>query len=62
MRTHLGRLATGLYKSENAQDLIEYSLLLAFVVLAGAAAFVSMADVTSGLWNTINSRLGNANR
>ncbi len=62
MRTHLGRLATDLYKTESAQDLIEYSLLLAFIVLAGAAAFISMADLTSGLWNTINSRLGNANR
>jgi len=46
--------------SEEGQDLIEYSLLLAFVALAGAAVFVGMGNTTSGIWNTVNSRLANA--
>ena len=49
-----------LVRGEDAQDLIEYSLLLAFVVLAGAAALVSMGNTSAGIWTTVNSRLSNA--
>jgi Flp pilus assembly pilin Flp len=47
-------------RNEQAQDLLEYTLLLAFVALAGAAAFVSMGNTSSGIWGTVNSRLSNA--
>ena len=47
-------------RGEEGQDLVEYTLLLAAVALAGAAALVSMGNTTSGLWNTVNSRLANA--
>jgi Flp pilus assembly pilin Flp len=50
------------FQSEQGQDLVEYSLLLAFVCLAGAAAFIGMGRNTSGIWNIVNNRLANANQ
>jgi len=46
---------------DQGQDLVEYSLLLAFVCLVGAAMFISMGNLTSGIWGVVNSRLANAN-
>jgi Flp pilus assembly pilin Flp len=46
---------------EQGQDLIEYTLLLAFVCLASAALFISAGGSVSGLWSATNSRLGAAN-
>jgi len=48
-------------KDEQAQDLIEYTLLVAFVCLATAALFVSSGGSLSGIWITANSQLGAAN-
>jgi Flp pilus assembly pilin Flp len=48
-------------KDETAQDLIEYSLLLAFIALAGAAAYLGMSSSTNTLWSVANSRLAAAN-
>lgn len=52
----------GFWKNEDGQDLIEYSLLLAFVCLSGAAMFIGMGRTTSGLWSIVNSRLAAANQ
>lgn len=49
-------------REESGQDLIEYSLILAFVVLAGAAAFLGMNSSTNAIWNVVNSRLAAANQ
>lgn len=49
------------WRNEQAQDLIEYSLLLAFVCLAGAAMFISMGQLTSSIWGIVNSRLAASN-
>lgn len=51
----------GFLNDETGQDLIEYSLLLAFVVLAGAAAFLGMSSSTNIIWSAANSRLAAAN-
>ena len=48
-------------KDEQGQDLIEYTLLVAFVCLATSALFVSSGGSLSGIWITANSRLGAAN-
>ncbi len=48
--------------SEQGQDLVEYSLLLVFVCLVGAAMFVGMGNTTSSLWSTVNSRLAAPNQ
>jgi Flp pilus assembly pilin Flp len=46
---------------ETGQDLIEYSLLLASIALAGAAAFVGMSSSVNSIWSAANSRLAAAN-
>jgi Flp pilus assembly pilin Flp len=48
-------------KDEQGQDLIEYTLLLAFVCLASAALFISAGGSVSGIWTAANSRLAAAN-
>ena len=48
-------------KDEQAQDLIEYTLLLAFVCLASAALFISAGGSVSGIWTSANTDLAGAN-
>ena len=47
-------------KDDQGQDLIEYTLLLAFVALASAALFINAGGSIATIWNITNSRLGNA--
>jgi len=49
------------WKSEEGQDLVEYTLLLAFIALVGAAVFIGMGSTTSGIWTIVNSRFAAAN-
>ena len=56
------RVRCGFWQDEDGQDLIEYSLLLAFICLSGAAMFIGMGQTTSGLWSIVNSRLAAANQ
>lgn len=46
---------------DQGQDLIEYTLLLAFVALATAALFLGSGGSISGIWSTSNSQLAAAN-
>jgi Flp pilus assembly pilin Flp len=48
-------------REEQGQDLIEYTLLLAFVCLASATFFIGAGKSVSGIWTAANSRLGAAN-
>jgi Flp pilus assembly pilin Flp len=48
-------------QDDQGQDLIEYTLLLAFVCLATSALFVSSGGSLSGIWNSANTRLTAAN-
>lgn len=48
-------------REENGQDLIEYTLLLAFVALASAAVFIGAGGSIQGIWGTTNTALSNAN-
>jgi len=54
-------LLNNFIRDEQGQDLIEYTLLLAFVCLASAALFISAGSSVSGIWNATNSRLAAAN-
>ena len=45
------------WKDEQGQDLIEYTLLMAFVALASAALFLGAGDSIKGIWTTTNSQL-----
>jgi Flp pilus assembly pilin Flp len=49
-------------KDERGQDMIEYTLLLMFLCLTGAAMFLSMGNMTSGLWSVVNSRMAASNQ
>jgi Flp pilus assembly pilin Flp len=44
-------------QDEQGQDLIEYTLLLAFVALASAALFIKAGKSISGIWSLANSQL-----
>ena len=48
-------------KQEDGQDLIEYTLLLAFVCLASAALFISAGGSIGGIWTAANTQLTTAN-
>ncbi len=48
-------------KDDRGQDLIEYTLLIAFVCLATSALFVSSGGSLSGIWTSANTELGAAN-
>jgi Flp pilus assembly pilin Flp len=47
-------------RDEQGQDLIEYTLLLAFVALASAALFTSAGKSVSTIWGNASSNLANA--
>jgi len=57
----LNRILNEFIKDEQGQDLIEYTLLLAFVCLASATLFISAGRSVSGIWIATNSRLAAAN-
>jgi Flp pilus assembly pilin Flp len=48
------------WQDESGQDLIEYTLLLAFVALASASLFVSAGTSVSGIWGSASTQLVNA--
>lgn len=47
-------------KAEDGQDLVEYSLLLAFVALAATAVLGSVRTQISQLWAAVNTKLTTA--
>jgi Flp pilus assembly pilin Flp len=47
-------------REEEGQDLIEYTLLLAFVALASAALFIGAGASINSIWTTTNLILSNA--
>jgi Flp pilus assembly pilin Flp len=49
------------WAAEEGQDLIEYTLLMAFVALASAALFLGAGSSIKGIWTTSNSQLAAAN-
>jgi len=47
-------------KDERGQDLIEYTLLMAFIALASATVFVSAGQSISTIWGSTSTQLSNA--
>ena len=47
-------------RDEEGQDLIEYTLLLAFVALASAALFINAGGSISTIWQIANNQLNKA--
>jgi Flp pilus assembly pilin Flp len=56
MRSFLKRF----WQEESGQDLIEYTLLMAFVALASASLFVSAGSSLTTIWNNASGQLSNA--
>ena len=48
------------WRDEQGQDLIEYTLLMAFVALASAALFIGAGTSIKGIWSVTNSQLAAA--
>lgn len=48
-------------RDERGQDLIEYTLLLAFICLTSATLFMGAGTSVSGIWASTNSQLAAAN-
>ncbi len=55
------RLIKAFWTDDRGQDLIEYTLLMAFVALASAALFIGAGQSICGIWSTSNSQLSIAN-
>jgi len=53
-------LITRFLTDEEGQDLIEYTLLLAFVALASAALFISAGGSINSIWTVANNTLSTA--
>jgi Flp pilus assembly pilin Flp len=49
-------------REEEGQDLIEYTLLLAFVCLASAALFINAGTTMANIWGIADAMLGNAQK
>jgi Flp pilus assembly pilin Flp len=47
-------------REEEGQDLVEYTLLLAFVCLASAALFINAGKSMATIWTDANTILTNA--
>jgi Flp pilus assembly pilin Flp len=47
-------------QDEQGQDLIEYTLLMAFVALASAALFIGAGASISSIWSSTNTQLSAA--
>jgi Flp pilus assembly pilin Flp len=56
MKTFCARL----WREEQGQDLIEYTLMLAFVALASAALFNSAGTSINQIWSKTNAQLTTA--
>lgn len=48
-------------REEQGQDLIEYTLLMAFIALASAAIFTNAGHSIKGIWSSASSVLVAAN-
>lgn len=49
-----------LWQNEQGQDLIEYTLLMAFVALASAGLFISSGQSVSAIWSISSDDLASA--
>jgi Flp pilus assembly pilin Flp len=49
------------WSGEEGQDMVEYSLLLAFIALAAVGLLSGIKTQISGLWSTISSTLSSTN-
>jgi Flp pilus assembly pilin Flp len=58
---NLSALTFRFLRDEQGQDLIEYTLLMAFIALASASIFISAGGSLTGIWSGASSQLVAAN-
>jgi Flp pilus assembly pilin Flp len=56
----MNRIVAGFLTDEQGQDLIEYTLLLAFVALASGALFTQAGSSVKTIWGAAGTSLANA--
>jgi Flp pilus assembly pilin Flp len=54
------QLLSAFWNQENGQDMVEYSLLLGFVALSGAAVLTGLRNEMVHVWNTISTSFSTA--
>jgi Flp pilus assembly pilin Flp len=54
------RLLRSITGEDSGQDLVEYTLLIAFVALSSAALFLNGGSTTNRIWSSANSTLSQA--
>ncbi len=57
-----GKCLKQFWLDESGQDLVEYTLLLAFICLVSAALFIGTGQSVLGIWTTTSAVLSNANK
>jgi len=55
------RILKQFWTNEEGQDLIEYTLLLAFVALVAAGLFIQAGNSVAGIWVNASAKLSAAN-
>ena len=57
---HFQSFLRNFVRDEQGQDLIEYTLLMAFIALASAAIFVNAGASVNTIWGSANTQLAAA--
>jgi Flp pilus assembly pilin Flp len=60
MSSLIRRTFSNFLQDEQGQDLIEYTLLLAFIALASASIFVSVGNSANTIWGAASTQLSTA--
>ena len=56
----INSILAALWQEEEGQDLVEYSLLLAFIALAAIALLSAAGGSVKTIWTSINTNLASA--
>ncbi|HEX3683301.1 MAG TPA: hypothetical protein VHU83_12255 [Bryobacteraceae bacterium] len=60
LQKHLTPFIVALWKETDAQDLVEYSLLLAFIALSSVSILTGVRSSLDVMWSKISSALSSA--
>jgi pilus assembly protein Flp/PilA len=62
MMPRLHRQAQRLLADRRGATAVEYGLIVSLVVIAIIVGVIAVADVTSGMWNNVNTRVDHVMR
>jgi Flp pilus assembly pilin Flp len=54
------KMFAAFWNEENGQDMVEYSLLLGFVALSGAAVLTGLRNDMTNIWQSISASFSTA--